>query len=665
MFDDPKSKINQLEKVLDAREDKVTKRFKRHDLHEHESNVPSDWDNSDLENGINLSKPIVGAEVVKTSPTFSGMTETLETEMPQKPKWPMKVLIGSAIFFGLAILAVLYKLFFGGIVVSADNIDIGVRAPVSIGGGDTLPLEIEITNYNNVSLLGLDLGITYPAGTMQSDNISVPLKREQIFIGDLASGKSIRKNLKVVMYGSENERKNIELALEYKVTGSNSLFNKKKIVPVLISTAPVSLVVTAPKSVNTNQVASFQVDINSNSTSVIKNLILNASYPFGFTFLGSNPQTYNKNNAWLIGDLAPGEKRTIKFTGLLAGQEGEERGFNFSLGNQSKADETLVETAFNTAFTSLTIRRPFVSADLFLDNSDSKEVVTAAGEKLEGVIKWKNNLPYQVNNVSILVKLSGNALNKAGVQADGGFYRSQDETIIFDKTTSPVFASLEPGQEGESKFQLKSFSINSSSGSILSNPSISIDISVQGKTIATNGQIENISFNDYRKIKVTSEPRLFVKSLYNIGPFTNTGPIPPKAEKETTYTITWTVTNPLNALTGAKITTTLPPYVKWLDKVSPGLEKISFDSNNNQVIWSLGNVPAGAGSTSVAKEVSFQISFIPSVSQIGEEVNLTGESQLIAKDSFTSALITKIVPEATTLLSTDPYFKDGQERVLK
>jgi hypothetical protein len=655
MYEDPKSKISQLGKVLDAREDRVTKKIKRHELHDHESNIPEDWDDSATESG----------EEIVSSPTFSGSAGNLAPQVKKKMSWEIKVLLGSVIFFVIALLAVAYKFLGGGIIVSGDNIEVTVKAPVSIAGGEVLPVEIEVKNNNSVKLVGADLAISFPSGTMQADNISIPLKRSQLFLGDIDPGKSVKKSLKVVLFGSENEKKNIALALEYKVTGSNSLFNKKKDVPVLITSAPVSLVVTGPSDINTNQTVSFDVEITSNSTSVIKDVLLVATYPFGFTFSNSSPNTFAKNNLWLIGDLVPGEKRNVKITGNVSGQEGEERGFNFTLGNQSKTDLNTIETPFNTSFSSVTIRRPFVSADLYLDESDAAEHVAVAGAKIKGVVKWKNNLSYQVSNVSIIVKLTGNALDKSSVEVDDGFYRSVDNVIIFDKSTDPVFASLDPGQDGESEFEIKSFSPTSITGSALSNPVIIAEISAQGKVTGDTNQSENVSFFDFRKIKITSDPSIFAKALYYVGSFQNKGAIPPKAEAETTYTVTWTVTNPLNGLSGARVSAVLPPYVKWLEVVSPSSEKMSYDANTREVIWSLGNISAGAGNVSPAREVSFQISFLPSVSQIGEVPPLVGVATLSARDIFTSAVVSSSFAPVTTNLSSDPYFKSESGKVVK
>lgn len=644
MYEDPKSKISQLEKVLDAREDLVTKKIRRHELTDREVTVNQDWDDSEFK---------VGEEI---------------SSAPEKPaglSFSLKILYGSIAFFVLALLIVLYNFFGGGNLVSGDNIAVTVKAPISIAGGETFSFELEIKNNNNTTLSGTDLNITFPAGAREVKDTSLPAKRVQTFIGDILPGQTVKKNLAVVLFGTENEKKDITVGLEYKVAGSNSLFNKNKIISVLISSSPVSIVVTGPKEVNTNQIVDYTVEVNSNSTTVLKNLMLKADYPFGFTFVSANPKNYSKNNLWLLGDLEPGGKRLIKISGVLTGQEGEERGFTFSLGTQSKADSLLIDTPFSSSFSSITIRRPFVSADIYFNGNNTAEYISAAGGKIETVIKWRNNLAYEVSGVSLTVRINGNSVDKSSIQVDGGFYKSIDNTIIFDKTTNPDLARLEPGKEGESKFTFSSFGVKTVTGAGLSNPTITLDLAVKGKRVDYQGGLEDVLFSNSSRVKITSDPQLFAKALYYVGAFTNRGPIPAKAESETTYTVTWTVTNPLNNLSGAQVRAVLPPYIKYLSVVSPDREKIDYDAGTGQVVWNVGNVSAGAGTISPAREVSFQISFLPSVSQIGTAPELVGGATLTAKDGFTLTAVSDSFSALTTRLSSDPYFKVDAENVVQ
>lgn len=650
MYDDPKSKISQLQKVLDAREDLVSGKVTRHNLPDKEYTVNQDWADNEPTVGTEISNPAMEQK----------LNITTEAEKVSR-SW--KILIGSAVFFALAILVVIYRFFFGGNMVSGNNIEVTVKAPIAVAGGEVLPFEINIKNNNSVTLLGADLGVTFPLGSRETLNPSLPAKRVQTFIGDILPGQTIKKNLSVVLFGTENEKKDISLNLEYKTAGSNSLFNKTKSFTVLISSAPVSVVVLGPKEVNTNQTVDFTIEVTSNSESVIKNLLLKADYPFGFSFLSSDPKTYSKNNAWLLGDLAAGEKRTIHLSGVLNGQEGEERGFTFNLGSPSGSDSLSIDTPFTSSFSSITIRRPFVSANILLNGENTTEYVSSAGSKVETLINWRNNLPNEVTDVSIVVKLSGNSLDKSSVQAEEGLYRSIDNTIIFNKTTDPELARLEPGQEGSSKFSFGSFKVGTVTGLSLINPTIVLDVIVSGEQVNYRGSSDNILFSDSRKVKLTSSPQLFAKALYFVGPFQNHGPVPAKAEQETTYTITWTITNPLNNLSQAQVSAILPPYIKWQGVISPDREKVNYNPDTGQVVWAVGNISAGAGILSSAREVSFQISFLPSVNQIGTTPILVNEAVLIARDSFTLTTVTDNFSFLTTRLGSDPYFRAETEMV--
>ncbi len=644
MYEDTKSKISQLEKVLNARDDLVTKKIKRHSLHNHTVNVDGNWDEHEFDI----------PEDESDSPTVN-----------RKETWPIKVLFGSAVFFITALVIFAYNFWGGGNLVSGNNIVVTVKTPVSVSGGDIVPLEIEIKNNNKVSLLNTDLDIDFPLGVQNSNNTSLAVSRVQDFLGDILPGQSVKKNISVAIFGVENEKKDITINLSYKIAGSNSLFNKTKAVSLLINSSPVNIIVKGPTEINTNQTVDFTVEISSNSSTIIKNLLLKVDYPFGYVPISANPKNFDKNDLWLIGDLTSGEKRIIKLSGILTGQEGEERGFNFSIGQQADSDSQTISVPINSSFSTITIRQPFVSAGVSFNGQTVDEYISTAGSKIETTINWRNNLAYDVSDVSLIIKLNGNIFDKSSVQVNEGYYRSIDNTIIFDKTTNKNLAVLEPGARGTSKFTFNSFGIGTVTGSNLSNPIISFSIDITGKRVDYNTGEEKISFSDSRKIKITADPKLSAKILYYTGPFENRGSIPPKAEKETTYSITWTVTNPLNNLSNAKVSAVLPPYVQWLSISAPSQENIDYNSSTRTVSWSIGNISAGAGIVSPAKEVSFQISFLPSINQIGKVPVLIEQSLLTAKDNFTLTPVSDLVLGLNTILTSDPYFQTGGQTVVQ
>jgi hypothetical protein len=123
--------------------------------------------------------------------------------------------------------------------------------------------------------------------------------------------------------------------------------------------------------------------------------------------------------------------------------------------------------------------------------------------------------------------------------------------------------------------------------------------------------------------------------------------------------VTWTVTNPSNDLSGAKVVTVLPTYVDWRGTISPTTEKVTYDDKNRTVTWDLGSVPARTGyDNTAARELSFQVTMTPSLSQINNSPNLTGVVTLNANDDFTNTNI-QVVKQGVTTKIDDPGALEG------
>lgn len=573
-----------------------------------------------------------------------------------------KMLWGSVIFFAVSLGFALYILYGGGNLVSADNVDILVAGPVSIAGGEELSLDIEVKNNNNTALKLSDLSIEFPSGTANPEDITVDLKRMRELLGDITARGSAKKNVKVVMFGEEGSTKEIKITVEYRVEGSNAIFYKEKTYDVLLSSAPVSMVIESFKEVNANQEVEMTLTINSNSPKLIRGLILKAEYPFGWTFTSSDPAPFAQNNTWKIGDLPSGAKKVLKIRGKVGGQDDEERVFRYNLGLASPKDERNIGTALITSLQPVLVKKPFIGISLALDgDSSSNDYAATSGKSIRADVSWQNNLAGNVIDQQIIVRLSGTALNKTSVTTDGGFYRSTDNTIIWDKTNTEELSLTHPGEGGRVSF---SFSPRADNPGV-KNPEVLIDVSVKGKRISENNVPEEIVSTAGRKVKVASTLDLAARIVRSVGPFGNAGPYPPKAEIESTYTVIWTITNTSSSIANATVKATLPSYVKWLEKVGSTSEKVTYNPIGGEVVWQAGDIAPNTGYTTGTREVAFQIAFTPSISQRGDVPVLVGESVIEGVDRFTGVKLRAVRPSLTTRLSTDPAYKTGDERVVE
>lgn len=603
----------------------------------------------------------LGSDIVKANTEWSEDDLKKESDF----KLPYKnIFLVAIIFFIFAIGFASYKFFISGNMISGDNIDIVVRGPVSIAGGEVLPLDLEVRNKNNVDLKVVDLKIEYPDGTRSTDDLSVPLIRYNELLGDINTGKSVKRLLKAVLFGEENVKKEIKFTVEYRVPGSNAIFYREKTYSVLINSSPINLKVLGVGEISANQKTDFTIEIESNSLTVIKNLILKADYPFGFDYISANPKPSSVDKSvWYIGDLEPGAKRLIKLSGSINGQDGEERVFRFTVGTPDKLDDNTINTAFSVYTANVSIKKPFLGVNLFINGDSSKEVIVNSGSKINADIAWQNNLTTNVYDVAIKVKLSGPILDKTTVYTEEGFYNSINNTITFDKQKDNVFALVEPGYQGETGFTFSLFGPQSQTGASFSNPEVLMDISVFGNRVEESNVSQELLYSATKKIKVASVLRLTSRGLRSVGPFENSGPIPQVAEQETTYTVTWSATNLLNDVNNAKVVATLPSYVKWNNLTSPSIEKLDYNSSTNEITWNIGGIKAGTGMTYYPREVSFNLSFTPSLSQVGEAPEILGPATISGIDSFTNTEVGETKPHITTEVVTDPNYTPGSGRV--
>lgn len=570
-----------------------------------------------------------------------------------------KLFIGSLTFFVLALGISLFLLFKGANIVSADNIDISVSGPLSVGAGDDFSFDVQVYNKNNIKLEVVDLTVEFPSGTVNPDDTTAEYKRFKQLLPDIEPGAFSQKTIRTILYGEENSKKTIMVKVEYRIKGSNALYYKEKPYEVVISAAPVSMSITSFKEIQSNQEFEITVQVSSNSQQVLKNMMLRSYYPFGFTFTSSDVKPLTDNATWRLGDLKPQEKRTIKIKGRIEGQDEEERVFRFSTGLQSAKNDKVIGTEFVASTQALRIKKPFLTTTLVLEgNTGNGDFVTPYDKVIPAQIEWFNNLPDAVTDVEIRVKFSGIIFDKNSVDPDEGLFKSADNEIIWNTQTTPELRKVGAGDSGR-----VSFNFTPRAQVNQTNPTMKVDVSISAKRVSEENVPEKLVSSALRNIKIASNAGLSAVVVRSTGPFQNTGPMPPRAEQTTTYTVIWSIANSTSNIANAEVRATLPAYVKWVGKVSPDKEQITYNNRDGSIVWAVGDIPANTANGS-RKEVAFQIALEPSINQVGKSLlTLVNESTFKAIDIFTSTAIESERSALTTRFSTDPQFKNGDEIV--
>ncbi len=628
------SSIERLKRKLYSRNDALVPKEKRSPVQGFENTVPTNWGQP---NAFDISPEVM----TKKNNSFFN-----------------KFLLGSFIFFVLALGVALF-MFFGGLnMISSNNLDVQITAPSSVSSGEELDMGLSIVNGNRTDLESVSLFIDYPEGAQTVGEGSKPVTHEKIDLGTIEKGKTKDYTIRALLFGEKDIIKTFTFRIEYKVKGSNATFSKEKTYDVIIGSSPVLLNVAYPKEVNSGQQVTLTIDITSNSSVPLKSTLVRVEYPYGFTYKTSNIKPLRDNTLWNIGDLKNGDKKTLTVTGVLVGQNLEDRSFRISAGNQTNPSAPDFDTTLVASTVTVGIRKAFF--DLSIQPTFGN--VAAMGEPVPVNIKWQNTLPDKIVNVRLEVSLSGSVLDRNRVAAgNNGYYQSIDNKIFWDKNTTSILTSLLPGDTGQVSFTTASFT-NSAQTRLIKNPHIDLHVVMTGDRSGTDNS--TISSTEDLTIKISSILSLTAKSLRDTGAFSNTGPIPPKADAESTYTLVWTLTNTNNDLQDAKVSAVLPVGVVWKSQTSPASERILYDPDTRLVTWTVGSIPAGTGFNYSPKEVSFKVGITPSISQIGSVPNLISESTATALDTYTERTINVTAFNVTTKYS-DPAFTSGKDVVIK
>jgi len=632
MSEENKSKIEEVKTHLYDPNDKVIGHQREGILHQVSHRVNSEWQD-------NQSKK----------------EENMINKFKKPPVSPFKkFFIVSIIFFIGALGFAFYKFSSNDASVSNDKIDINVIGNAFAKGGEELALQVEITNSNNANLELANLIIEYPKGADDNATDMVRLPRDPI--GTIKPGEVVIRTVKVKLFGEEKSVRNIKASLEYHPEGSNAIFTKDKFYPITISLAPLSLNIEAPASTISNQPISLKITATLNTGAPDSSPILQVTYPNNFVFENATPAPSLGNSTWDLSGLTPSNPITVEIKGRLMGQDGEEQVFHAYAGTSSGMDQSVVNVVYSSILQKVLIAKPFLDARILVNGQDQTEYSVASGGVVNAEISWANNLPTRITDGQIIVTLSGNVFDKTSVIPGSGFYDSVNNQIIWDKNTVSEFSEINPGESGSATFSFKPSSLIGASN--VKNPQISIKVSIKGRQPVLGSTYNDINNFSEKIIKVLSDFQIASSAGYN------SGSIPPKAETETSYVITWTLSNSANSIIGAEARSTIPIYVKWVGQLNGQNRNITYNDVTREIVWNIGQVLPNTGVSS-SNEVSFILSIKPSLTQVGSVPQLMKEVYLTGIDSFSNVPIKSSRSPITTSLYGDPNAQANNGRVVQ
>lgn len=559
----------------------------------------------------------------------------------------LKWLIGVAVVLGVVSGLLFY---YGGSSFTESDVLLTVTGPTQASVGDEVVYKVHYENTTKTALNNLKLSFTYPLN-------SVIIKDGQVVtnIGnvqtinepDLPAGASKDEEFHAFLVGDRGNIKIVLVKLGFNASNLKSTFEKSVQLSTTISDVPISLTLVGPPTSVTGQTVTYLLDYRNQSADDISDLRLTLVYPDGFKVTKVSPSATTNNTTWSLPLVKKGAGARITIQGILVGRQGDSKAFNVSL--QRSINGTYVDYEKTTVTT--VISSPLL--DISTTINGSADYISHAGDTLQYAIRYTNASNFTFSGLTLTAKLVGNMYDLSSLDTHGGFYDSSTGTINWNSTVIPAFDSLAPRANDTVVFSVK---LKSVSGSGSNNTLVHAITTLATDNVPDTIDVDKISVTNDILTKITSQPTFVQKMYYNDASFGSAGTMPPQAGKSTTFTIHWLVTNPGNQLSNAKIVGTLPQGVTWKNVVSVGSGQAqpTFNKNTSQIMWNIGTLPYGIGTSgTLAYELTFQVAINPSPTQSGIPAPVLMGATLSGIDSFTQQNIAVSNLDLTTNSTID------------
>lgn len=552
------------------------------------------------------------------------------------------LLAAGAGFFFVALILSSTFLFFGASTISGDNISITIDGPFAARGGEVLPLTIAVANRNTVPIESATLIIEYPSGTQSAREAGVELFSQRVPLEAISAGSIVTVPVQAIVFGEENQQQEIRVAVEYRVAGSNATFyTEAEPLSFTISSSPVSLSLSALERISAGQETELALAVTSNAPTLLSDLVVVATYPFGFEFLGSSVPPSAARDTWVLEALAPGETATITVRGTFSGNEGDVQTVSFAAGVASERDPFVLSSPLAASQAELLIEQPFLDIEVLVNGNSAPEVVVRQDERTDVRVTLRNTLDRTLYDGTLSVSFAGSGVGNIAVDARSGFYQEAARTISWDAVGEAELREIAPGRA-----HVVSFTITPQPG-IGATPEVLLSFAAAGRRVSQDNVPQQLAGTTKRTLRVESEVAVTSQTLHATGPFENAGPVPPAVGETTEYTLSFAFENGGNDVADAVMRATLPPHVAWLDFTS-ARDSVVYTPSRRELRWDIGDVPANTHQT-----LSVKVSLTPSAAQAGRSPTLIERQRVTATDRFTGTGLRAEAPALTTSLLTE------------
>lgn len=486
------------------------------------------------------------------------------------------------------------------------NVNITVLIPDVVISGESFETEIVITPTTK-SIADVEATLIVPTGYAISGDTTWQWD-------ELAKATHASKRVVGTFDGNVGEQYRLALLVNYRYFG-RQLFDYA-VADFRADTSSLEVIATAPERILNNESFTWTVDYRNSSTVPRNNVCIQLELPSSFAVEGASlPLT---DTVFQLISLQPLESGTISITGSFRNAIGEGSHVIGVAAIDRCTNERYRQVALSTLVQVLTPR---------LELLTSGPSVLNVGDVGLYTIWYTNTGDAQLAEVRITTPLTNATTRFRSISASKG-------GTLSDSTIQWVDIGLAPGET-----RSQTFFVASSALMRERNAQLSYDV-------AAEADIADIDVTTYAPT-VNGPTTKFNSTLQfdHVARYTSTtgeqlgyGPYPLEAWNVTALRVFWQVSDFTNDLENVTVTTTLPSQVEWTGHtaVSEGTA-MTYDETTRTVTWHASRIPAFSHN----QGANFEVRVLPNSEQVGKVINITNDTSLTARDSFTGIVLTK------------------------
>ncbi len=534
---------------------------------------------------------------------------------------------------------------------SEAKVAVSIDGPAGADSTQDVQYAIRCKNDNRIGIKNAAVILSYSENFQPEAAVNLQILSEtssKIYLGDIKSHSEKTAELKGKFYAPRDYLVYLRAVLEYSPSGFSSVFQAQTQLGISVKTSPILLEISAPLEAASGNSIEYLIDYKNLSSRYFEDARVKADYPEGFEFTVSNPPPSEDKNIWYLGNLSPNQEGEIRIRGIIGGAKAEGKTIKAYAGSAQSGGKFIVYTQ-SEKLTRIASSPLAISQSVNGLQSGSVN----AGEKLNYIIRYRNTGDIGLRDAIVTLEIGSSVLDFSKMKLDSGSYDSAKHAITWKASDLANLANLAPGTEGEIRFSIPVFDRIPIKTKNDKNFIIATQAKIDSPDVSTPVGSGKIITSNTLELKLNSKVALETFGYHKDIGIKNFGPLPPRVGQETSYALQWRITNISNDIADAQIVSSLPGGVKWVGKVYPEGEHITYNERTSEVIWEIGKLENATGILSPKRAVNFQVSIVPQINQAGKEAPLLNDSVLTAKDLFTGENVRVEASGKTTNLSED------------